>query len=338
MIRTVTEAADAWRHTVNDLHGSSLAHAPEWLDVIRRGYGHEPLYLTEDDEPGVLPAFVVRRPVFGTIVTSMPFLDGGGPCSASPAVTRGLVDRLIAEAGRIGAVAVELRCSARLAIAAQPLDHKVNLAMPLPEDSDQLWRRLESRMRNHIRKAEKSGLTVVAGGVEHLPAFDEVFAARMRELGSPPHAPRFLRAVVGAFGDRARVLLVRKDRLPIGGLVALRFKDTVTIPWASCLTEYRALAPNTLLYWEAIRSACAQGARRFDFGRSSRGSGTYRFKLQWGAEESPLFWYTLPVSRRPVSSASSRGRAAACATEIWRRLPLAVTRRVGPHIRKYLIQ
>jgi len=143
--------------------------------------------------------------------------------------------------------------------------------------------------------------------------------------------------VLQSFGDRARIVLVRKDRTPIGGLVALAFKDIVAIPWASCLKEYLPLGPNALLYWEAIRTACAQGARRFDFGRSSRGSGTYRFKQQWGALETPLFWYTIPVGRRRISS-SGHGRAAACVTELWRHLPLTATRCLGPKIRKYLIQ
>jgi hypothetical protein len=59
----------------------------------------------------MLPAFVVRRPLFGTVVTSMPFLDSGGPCGASPAVTPLLVDRLIAEAHRRRARMLELRCA-----------------------------------------------------------------------------------------------------------------------------------------------------------------------------------------------------------------------------------
>jgi FemAB-related protein (PEP-CTERM system-associated) len=316
--------------------------------VIHQAYGHEPLYLAADDgegRTGLLPAFIVRRPFFGTAITSMPFLDGGGPCSGSPEVASGLVDALGAEARRLGADFIELRCSQRLEIPWDPLEHKVNLTLPLPPNPELLWRQLDRSVRNQVRKAERSGLSIDFGGAEHLDAFYGLFAVRMRELGSPVHDRRFFQAIVQEFGGQARIALVRKGAAPIGGLLALGFRDTLTVPWASCLSQYRSLCSNMLLYWETIRTACLDGFRRFDFGRSSRGSGTYHFKRQWGAVESPLFWYTIPIhaSARAASSdaraaSSDDGMVAACLTKAWRHLPLTVTRGVGPRIRRYLIQ
>jgi CelD/BcsL family acetyltransferase involved in cellulose biosynthesis len=147
------------------------------------------------------------------------------------------------------------------------------------------------------------------------------------------HARRLFTAIFDAFGPRARTAVVRQGETPVGGLVALAFRDVLTVPWASCASAYRRLCPNMLLYWETIRAAGADGFRRFDFGRSTRGSGTYRFKTQWGAEEEPLFWYTIPTSGRPRPAASGRPRSAFLA-ESWRRLPLAVTCRLGPRIPK----
>lgn len=318
-----------------------LAHAPEWRTVIRNAYGHEPLYLSVEGDgggPGVLPAFIVRRPFMGTVVSSMPFLDGGGPLSSSPALDDLLVARLLEEARRVGAEVVELRCRQKLGIDVEPMEHKVNLTLSLPADETRLWQQLDGRVRNQIRKAERSGLSVECGGADKLDEFYAIFATRMRELGSPVHGRGFFGAVLDAFGERARVTLVRKGAVPIGGLIALAFEDTLTVPWASCLSEYLSLCPNMLLYWETIRAGCAQGFKRFDFGRSTPGSGTYRFKRQWGAEEEPLFWYTIPTRHRRRVSGPGASRHAALLTGSWRRLPLAVTRGLGPHIRKYLTQ
>jgi hypothetical protein len=160
-IRSVTDTAGAWQRTVRDLGQSSLAHSPEWFTVIRDAYGHDPLYLSAEDEdgrPGLLPAFVVRRPLFGTVVTSMPFLDTGGPCSPSAALANLLVKRLITEARRIGAHMVELRCTERLPLDVQPTRSKVNMTLPLPADAGRLWSQLDKSVRNQIRKAERSGL------------------------------------------------------------------------------------------------------------------------------------------------------------------------------------
>ena len=343
MLQTLPDSGGTWGRVVNESHGSGLGHSPEWFTLIHRAYGHTPLYLTMNDgngRSGVLPAFVVRRPFFGTVVTSMPFLDSGGPCSRSPETRTMLVEHLIAEARRIGATQVELRCSERLDIPAQPAEHKVNLTLPLPADPDDLWRGFDKQVRNQIRKAERSGLTIEQGGVENLRAFYEAFVVRMRDLGSPPHAPEFLRGVIDAFGGRARIVLVRKGHVTIGALFALAFKDRLVVPWAICLKEYFSLCPNMLLYWQTLRSACVEGFKRFDFGRSTRDSGTYRFKLQWGAQEEPLFWYFISPDRirSQVTTVAGQRSKAEILGKAWQRLPLALTRSVGPHIRRYLTQ
>lgn len=335
------EISAPWSEAVEGFSGSGLAHAPEWLAVIRETYGHDPLYLSAEDgrgRRGILPAFIVRRPVGGTVVSSMPFLDGGGPCGATGELTNALVTRLLDESRRRGADTVELRCAQRLAVDSEPMEHKVNLTLSLPADAGRLWAHLDGSVRNQIRKADKAGLSVTLGGAEQLDAFYAIFATRMRELGSPVHARRLFTVIFEAFRDRARVVLVRKGELPIGGLIALAFKDVLTVPWASCASAYRNLCPNMLLYWETIRAGCQEGFRTFDFGRSSRGSGTYRFKRQWGAEEAPLFWYTIPMDGRRGRPVSGASRAAALLTGSWRHLPLGFTRSLGPHIRKYLTQ
>ena len=341
MIRAVTDTGSEWQQTVHEMSGSTLAHAPEWFGVIRDAYGHSPLYLAAEDEAGghgLLPAFVVRRPFAGTVVASMPFLDGGGPCSSSAPLVARMVDHLLVEARRLGARFVDMRCTERLPIAARPMEHKVNLAMALSSDAGELWRRLDKDVRNQVRNAERCGLSIEVGGLDKLTDFYNVFAVRMRDLGSPVHDGAFFRAVLETFDERARVVIVRLGHTPIGGLLALAFKDGLTVPWAACLTEYLPLCPNMLLYWETIRSACSDGFRRFDFGRSTRNSGTYRFKTQWGAREEPLFWYRVPIGARAGSPGTEPGPAALAMAKAWRRLPVPVTRRLGPRIRKYLIQ
>ena len=85
-------------------------------------------------------------------------------------------------------------------------------------------------------------------------------------------------------------------------------------------------------------SVYCQVFTRFDFGRSTRQSGTYQFKRQWGAAEEPLFWYRLPIASRQIASAPPARAGNDFLARMWQHLPLAVTRQVGPHVRKYLIQ
>lgn len=332
---------ETWPRLVDAHDRATLGHAPQWFDAIHAAYGHTPLFLQAKDplgRVGVLPAFVIRRPLLGSVVASMPFLDGGGPLSSSPDLARHLVHCLVQEAAQFGARAVELRCTEELNLPSPSMTTKVNLVLSLPRNAEELWRRLDPKVRNQVRKAERSGLTVQVGRRDRLDDFYKVFAANMRELGSPVHARKFFAAILDSFGDKARVAVVRKGSLPIGGLIALSFKQTQVVPWASSLREYFALCPNVLLYWEILSAACREGFRRFEFGRSTRDSGTYRFKRQWGAAEELLYWYRLPTrspGHLPLSRSDTLG---AILVSLWRHLPLPASRWLGPRIRKYLTQ
>jgi hypothetical protein len=109
------------------------------------------------------------------------------------------------------------------------------------------------------------------------------------------------------------------------------------VPWASTLRSARSRCPNNLIYWEAIRWAVERGAAEFDFGRSPLGSGTHRFKLGWGAEERPLAWTRVdPTGATLAIAAPSESPALRRLARLWTRLPLPVTARIGPRIRRRL--
>jgi FemAB-related protein (PEP-CTERM system-associated) len=342
--RIGSDALRTWPRVSSPYTRPHPAHAVEWALVIRQAYGHTPLYLAAEDEAGnrgLLPAVVVRRPFLGPVVASMPFLDGGGPCATSPDLERALLLRLEQEARRLGARLIEVRSSHRLPINAVPTEHKVNLVLPLAAGPDAVFARIDRAARSQIRKAERSGLSVDVGGREHLDAFFGIFATRMHELGSPVHAKTFFEAIFDHFAERARIVLATKGPTPVGALIALATDDVVTVPWASSLHEYAALCPNMLLYWETIRAATRDGFQRFDFGRSTRDSGTYRFKQQWGAQDEPIYWYSIPVAGQrdeAIETPIDRSATGEWGVHIWRHLPLGVTRQLGPHVRKYLTQ
>jgi len=108
--------------------------------------------------------------------------------------------------------------------------------------------------------------------------------------------------------------------------------------WASSLTEYNAVAPNMLLYWAFIERSAEHGLDAFNFGRCTPGSGTHRFKQQWGAAEEPLFWYSIPAASSLARSQPDRRASISFLSRTWQHLPLSLTRQVGPRLRGYLIQ
>lgn len=106
------------------------------------------------------------------------------------------------------------------------------------------------------------------------------------------------------------------------------------MPWAASRREYFSFCPNNLLYWEAIREACQKGYRRFDFGRSSLGSGPYRFKKQWGGVDEPLHWQYSAWNGQRAAMLQSDDPRFHWAVQTWQRLPLGLTNLIGPALRK----
>jgi FemAB-related protein (PEP-CTERM system-associated) len=207
----------------------------------------------------------------------------------------------------------------------------------LPASADDLFESFKSKLRSQVRKAEKNGVSFRWGNSSDVgPAYD-VFSRNMRELGSPVHSKSFIKAVLSNYGDRAKLGLTEFEGKTIGmGIILLGGKG-VSIPWASTLREYNRLSPNMLLYWNALKYSADNGYSFFDFGRSSEGEGTYKFKKQWGAKPIPLVWYEYIGSGKDENkhgSTDSRKREIAAA--IWQKLPLCVANRIGPHIRKYI--
>jgi len=72
-----------------------------------------------------------------------------------------------------------------------------------------------------------------------------------------------------------------------------------------------------------------------DSARSPIDGGTYRFKLGWGAVERPLAWRRLsPTGDSLTAKAAGDSALLQRLSAIWSRLPLPLTTRLGPRLRR----
>jgi len=203
----------------------------------------------------------------------------------------------------------------------------------MPRTVDEYWKSLDAKVRNQVRKAEKSGVTVHWGREERLDDFYEVFCVNMRDLGSPTHARGFFESVLRHFPG-ASIGTAHRQGKCIGGLFRILWKNELAIPWASTLKEERIHCPNNALYWDAIRYAFGEGCVRVDFGRSTRDEGTYRFKKQWMAHELPLYRYQFDEKGRLLAETRHHAQGKLGWTRtIWAKLPLKMANSLGPMLR-----
>lgn len=350
----------AWDTFVTAHPHSNLYHLSGWKNVIERTYGHKTYYLMALDAAnsivGILPLVHLKHFVFGNSLISIPFFDMCGVLANDIPSEKALFDATIKLGHKLNVNSVELRHTHTLSLlqevdqkesttiyqcnstdnvlAYEIKDQKVRMVLELPETSEILMSSFNSKFRNKIKRPIKAGLKCEMGGIELLDDFYTVFTINMRDLGSPVHSKQFIGNVLDQFSSQAKLGIVYKDNQPISGILVIGFKKVLANPWASALREYANLRANTLQYWTMLAYASDNGYDYFDFGRSSPDEGTFRFKEKWGAKPFPLHWYYISMDGKEIKTASSKKSKFGNAIKIWQKMPVGLTRILGPSIRK----
>ncbi|MGH7411926.1 MAG: FemAB family XrtA/PEP-CTERM system-associated protein, partial [Candidatus Methylomirabilis sp.] len=280
---------------------------------------------------GVLPMMLLSHWLLGTFTVSLPWLDYGGVLADDAETARALIDAATAQARQDRARFIELRSLDAVFSGLPVRQEKITYWLPLA-DADVVWKGLDPKVRNQVRKAQRAGLTCQFGREELLTEFYRVFARNMRDLGTPVWGISLFQNILKAFPKTSELALVRLGEKAIGGGLVLSSKDTVYMPSASSLRQYFNLCPNNLLYWEVIKRACDYGYRYFDFGRSTVGSGTSHFKKQWGAEVKPLHWQYILLNGKKMPQLNPSNPRFKFLIGVWKRLPLRIANWLGPRI------
>ena len=331
-------AAAEWDAFVRASAGWTHFHLHGWRDVMARVFGHECIYLAARDPGGrlvgVLPLVRVRSALFGHYLVSMPFVNYGGPLGEAAAV-----QALVARAGQVARAdrvrLLELRNRVPLPIDLPVSHRKITVVRDLPPTEDELWTAIPAKVRSQVRRPQKEGVEVRFGPDQVAPFFS-VFAAHMRDLGTPTQPRRLFETLASVFPDDVWFGCAWLNGEPIAGGCGIRWGTELEMTWASSLLAHKRIAPNMLVYWAFMQRAIAAGCTTFNFGRCTPGSGTHDFKRQWGTRDEPLWWYQQVADGKPASTPSPNDSAYSWGPRLWRRLPRPVATALGPHLVRYI--
>lgn len=302
-------------------------------EMLAELFGH-PVYrlaaVRGSEWVGLLP-LVYQRSVLGRFLTSVPYLNYAGVLAEDVRARAALSEAAARLARRLRAHRLELRGRDGSDLPLETWTGKCTYTLEMPREAQTLWKGLGAKVRAQVKRPRKEGFTAHVLDADGRAKFYPVLARRWHQLGSPVLPRAFFARMESVFGRDLRYVSVERDGevAAVGALV--RFGGTLQIPWAASRSSLNRFGVNMLLYWTALEHAVAIGARVFDFGRSTPGSGNTRFKLQWGATERPLIWN--------VVVANSRGRAGErgdkrrdLMAQAWSRLPGFVASTLGPRL------
>lgn len=339
-VRTVDpgnpEEASRWNSYIQASPQATLSHRIEWLRVIRRVFGHAtyPLALFDSagNITGVLPLVFFNSLLFGRFLVSVPFVNYGGVIADGHQEASLLIAEAEELRQRLAASHVELRHSNSVIENIPTKSHKVCLTLDLMDSAELQWKSFDSKTRNQIRKAQKNDLTVKFGSLDLLDDFYEVFTRNMRDLGTPVYHRNFFKEIINEFNSSSKIVVTYKDNNAVAAGIILWDETTVEIPWASSIREFNTFCPNNIMYWEIIKFSINSKFKNFDFGRSTPGGGTYKFKTQWGAYPVALRWQYLLAEDKSIPDITPSNPRYKAAISTWKRLPVPLTKLIGPHI------
>ena len=316
-------------------------HLTGWKGVIEKSFGQSTWYLLSEDEEkrinGILPLVQLKSSFFGNYVVSLPYFNYGGVCADSIEIGRQLIEQAISRAQAANARHIELRHTHPTNNGLQVKTSKISMRLALTQSSDELWKSLPSKLRSQVQRPIKEGMYAKLGREEHLDDFYAIFAENMRDLGTPVYSKEFFRNILRIFPESSWICIVYSTTgQPVAAGFIVGFKDIMEIPWASSLRNYNRYSPNMLLYWSVLKLSCEKGFGSFDFGRSTPGEGTYRFKEQWGAEPVQLYWHYWLKNGQTLPELNPHNPKYRLAINIWKKLPISLTKLIGPVIVKNL--
>jgi serine/alanine adding enzyme len=306
-----------------------------WCQLAADVFGHEPFFCTAYTDgliSGVMPLVRLRTALFGDFMVSLPLFNYGGALATSEGVANQMMEAMGERAQQLGVRHIEFRDREARSGNWQVRTDKVAMWRDLPANEAELGKQLGSKLRSQIRRADREQPKVLVGGAELVRPFYEVFAEGMRSLGTPVYPQRFFETLIRMAETSCRIVVVYIHDRPIAAGWLIFGESHAEVPWAACRPEGKPLSVNMRLYWELLTASMARGARRFDFGRSTVDSGTYRFKKQWGAEPQQLYWHYWLRDGAAMPNLTTHNRKYEMAINVWKRLPLWVTKLAGPVI------
>jgi serine/alanine adding enzyme len=329
------DVAGEWDAYVAAHPERTFAHRFGWSAVLAESFGIEPYYFAaqhQDTIVGVLPTALMKSLLFGKFLISLPWLDYGGPLADSDEIAGQLVEAAAAVAAKAGCRFLEMRTVRRPLTGLVEKTDKREFWLDLTPGEDAVWKSFDAKNRNQVRKAEKSGLQVSFGGLELLDDFYRVFATNMRDLGTPVWPKSLFTGIFRYFPDDTEFAVVKLDNTTIAAALLLHYQKHSAVPSASAYRKYLNLCPNNILYWEIIKHCLRRGSTVFDFGRSTEGAGTYRFKKQWVETPKNQVWQYRLLTIDSLPELNPGNPKFKLAINIWQRLPLPLANFLGPKI------
>ncbi len=339
---------DRWDAFVRRHALGTVYHLSCWRDVLERSFRHirgQIIAVRENDRiVAGLPVYFVRSLVTGKRMVSAPFALVCSPLVSGDADLAAILGILRGLCASSGSDYLEVRSTvpqpvlSRAGFVESGAYRTHNLKLDKPPEK--LMASFHKNAVRSVRRALKSGIELKYGRTEKdLSVFYRMLMDSRTRMGLPPMPYRFFKAMWGVFKPRGQLdlMLALVDGAPAAGKILLKHGDTVYFEYGCDVLEYRRLRVNHFLEWKAIETACVQGFRNYNFGRTSiYNRGLLDYKRRWGTKESTLLKFYYPASFGDRDEVRESSRKYRFARKVFQKAPRRVAWLLGDLLYRHM--
>jgi hypothetical protein len=332
----------------NGDYAKKLFSSSDWLKFVKEMYKYSflnILFYREKEVVGFIPFFLVKSVFFGKRLISLPFSGhGGGFC-----LKKNLEKKEIEEILKLLITAVtEIRKKEKIESVTireinvffelyKNIDYvfgekEYTFLIPLTTEQE-IWKNLNKKVRNGIRKAEKEGLKC---NIENsIDSWHLLHKKTMKRLGTPPVKRGHLEEIKKRFGNNLLVFFAEYQGKKIGDVSFVIKNDCMFWSTNDCLENYRNLNVSNFLLFEGIKYGLKKGYKFLDMGVSRENSNNFGFKKKWNpklADTSKKYYF---FGKKKFISPNEKKYH--FFSDVWKKMmPEFLANIVGPRIRRGL--
>jgi FemAB-related protein (PEP-CTERM system-associated) len=329
-----SDAESSWDRYVFSHPAGTFFHQLGWKRVMEGTYGYQPFYLCarrDKEITGIAPTFLTSSWLTGRCLMSLPFAVYGGICASDAESERALIARLEQLADELQVGHLELRNRSASLPEYQENSRYSTFTMPIGPDTEALYKGFPKDIRYMIRKGEKAGLQA-RSGFDQLDTFYRLMTINLRRLGTPAFPRVLFENLIREYPGQVDLTVVYAENRAVAGGLSFFFRDWMQPYYIGSLDEAKELAANNFLWWQLIKRGAEKGYSTFDFGRSKNNSGNFQFKKKWNPRIELLKYQIRLFRRTSLPDNSPTNSKFQKASGLWKRMPLALTRTIGPRV------
>lgn len=308
----------------------------EWSQLVSKHYGAQfyPLVVEEGNKiVGILPIYRIKPLKGSPRMISVPHAVAGGMLAEDPEVREALLNAAIKIGSETGANNLTLKqYKVRIDGDLATDDNFYNRELDLRDGPDAVWGRISEENRELIDRSESDSL-VLEHPADDLSVFYKFLLKHHRRKGVPCVSQQWIRDLVDL--GMYSVAVLKGDNRIVAASMVKEFKNTVSFPFTCNSGDTRAdHLPVYRMYWDLMSKYSELGFGICHSGRIPKTDDVDPYRLGWGGVRHPYYYQYYPSTGQVTEFSRKHSWRRDLFSSMWKRMPLSMTRTLGPLVVK----